>query len=292
VVGPARATSPHPACSAQHCPQRGPLSLAELRVAHARGSPSRRTSPGCLGNWLLLQPSEHFASTEEKPPTTSSIQCLSPSLALAASASAWRGSPAAERRLARNGGLEQFAQRSAQRGRAAPTRRCVCGGPARPARGCVRPPRCSSRARHHCCSLEQRLAASFAVALLSSPRSRVYVALVVAEVSFVYPGLLSVYFMRKSPNPVPNRIVAATRLLSCSCRGRTHIRVCIVCRRGLDDVRLPVDDTRLPPVYLVYTPARARVRAVRTCRCCRLRARSVRAVTVHSRFVAHAIRAH
>jgi hypothetical protein len=44
---------------------------------------------------------------------------------------------------------------------------------------------------------------------------------------------------------------------------------------------------RLPP-----PPARARVRAFRTCRCCRSRARSVRAVTVRSRFVAHAIRAH
>jgi hypothetical protein len=134
----------------------------------------------------------------------------------------------------------------------------------------------------------------FVVALLSSLHSRVYVALVVAEVSFIYPGLLSVYLMRKSPNLVPDRVIVAPRLLLCSCRGRTHIRVCTACRRGLNDVRLPVDDARVPslPVYLIYPPARARVRTVRTCRCCRSRARSVRAVTVHSRFVAQAIRAH
>jgi hypothetical protein len=36
---------------------------------------------------------------------------------------------------------------------------------------------------------------SFVVALLSSLRRRVYVALVVAEVSFVYPGLLPVYLV-------------------------------------------------------------------------------------------------
>jgi hypothetical protein len=226
---------------------------------------------------------------------------------------AWRGSPAAARQLAHSDGLAQFAQRSARRGCAAPARRgllarrpsaaCLRDGPALgtacarrgqlcPRRGRVRLPRCSPRARRHRCSPEQRLTASFVVALLSSPRSRVYVALVVAEVSFVYPGLLFVYFMRKSPNPVPNRVVVAPRLLSCSWRGRTHILVCIACRRGLDDVRLPVDDTRLHssnPINLVYPPARARVRA---CLCCRSRARSVRAVTVHSCFVAHAIRAH
>jgi hypothetical protein len=88
---------PPPSLSAQQRPQCSPLSLAELCVAHARGSPSRRTSPGCLGNWLLLQPSEHFASTEEIPPMTSSIQCLSPSPALAAGAAAWRSSPSAAR---------------------------------------------------------------------------------------------------------------------------------------------------------------------------------------------------
>jgi hypothetical protein len=168
----------------------------------------------------------------------------------------------------RRSGLAQFAQRSARRRRAASARRgqparrlgmarlrdgpalgvaCARRGQLCPRCGCVRPPRCSPRARCHRCSPQQLLATSFVVALLSSPRSRVYVALVVAEVSFVYPGLLSVYFMRKSPNPVPNRVVVATRLLSCSCRGRTHIHVCIVCRQGLDDVRLPVDDTRLPP---------------------------------------------
>jgi hypothetical protein len=89
----------------------------------------------------------------------------------------------------------------------------------------------------------------FVVALLSSLHSRVYFALVVAEVSFVYLGLLSVYFMRKSPNPVPNRVVVALRLLSCSCRGRTHIHVCTTCHRGLDDVRLRRPST---PVYLAY----------------------------------------
>jgi hypothetical protein len=108
-------------------------------------------------------------------------------------------------------------------------------------------PRRSSRARRHRCSPEQCLATEFVVTLLSSLRSRVYVALVVAEVSSVYPGTLSVYLMRKSPNPVPNRIVVAPRLSSCSCRGRTNILVCTTCRRGLDDVRLPVDDTRVPP---------------------------------------------
>jgi hypothetical protein len=94
----------------------------------------------------------------------------------------------------------------------------------------------------------------FVVALLSSLHSRVYVALVVAEVSFIYPGLLSVYLMRKSPNLVPDRVIVAPRLLLCSCRGRTHIRVCTACRRGLNDVRLPVDDARVPslPVYLIY----------------------------------------
>jgi hypothetical protein len=44
---------------------------------------------------------------------------------------------------------------------------------------------------------------------------------------------------------------------------------------------------RLPP-----PPARARVRAFHTCRCCCSRARSVRAVTVRSRFITHAIRTH
>jgi hypothetical protein len=93
------------------------------------------------------------------------------------------------------------------------------------------------------------LQSSVSPRVLSSLRNRVYVALVVTEVSFVYPGLLSVYFMRKLTNPVPNRTVVAPRLSSCSCRDLTHVRVCIACRRGLDDVRLPVDDTRLPPVY-------------------------------------------
>jgi hypothetical protein len=238
---------------------------------------------------------------------TSSIQYLSPSPALAAGAAAWQGSPAAAS-WSSSPSAACGAGTRPQPGGACAVARCGQsargrrGSPARwpgarcdqlcPRRGCVRPPRCSPRARRHRCSPEQRLAASFVVALLSSPRSSVYVALVVAEVSFVYPGLLSVYFIHKSPNPVPNRVVVAPRLLSCSLRGRTHIRVCIACRRGLDDVRLPVDDTRLLPVYLVYTPARVRVRDVRTCRCCRSRARSVRAVTVHSCFVTHAIRAH
>jgi hypothetical protein len=129
---------------------------------------------------------------------------------------------------------------------------CARRGQLCPQRDCMRPPRCSPHARQHRRSPKQRLAASFIVTLLSSLCNRVYIALVVAEVSFVYLGLLSVYFMRKSPNPVPNRVVVALRLLSCSCRGRTHIRVCTACRRGLDDVRLPVDDACLPPVYLFY----------------------------------------
>jgi hypothetical protein len=58
--------------------------------------------------------------------------------------------------------------------------------------------------------------------------------------------------LRKSSNPVPNRIVVAPRLSSCSCRGRTHIRVCTACRRGLDDVHLPVD--RPPSTSSTPTP--------------------------------------
>ena len=65
----------------------------------------------------------------------------------------------------------------------------------------------------------------------------------------------------------------------------------LACRRGLDDVRLPVGNDHLPP-STSSTPPRARVRAVRMCRCCLSRARSVRVVTVHSRYVAHAIRTH
>jgi hypothetical protein len=34
----------------------------------------------------------------------------------------------------------------------------------------------------------------------------------------------------------------------------------IACRRGFDDVCLPVDDARLPPVYLVYPCTCARSR--------------------------------
>jgi hypothetical protein len=93
------------------------------------------------------------------------------------------------------------------------------------------------------------------VPLLSSLHSSVYVALVVAKVSFVYPGLLSVYLMRKSSNPVPNHVVIAPRWLLCPCHRRTHIRVCTVCHRGLDDVCLPVDDSHLSPDYLAYPPA-------------------------------------
>jgi hypothetical protein len=44
------------------------------------------------------------------------------------------------------------------------------------------------RARRHRRLPEQRLAARFIVPLLSSLHSIVYVALVIAEVSFVYPG--------------------------------------------------------------------------------------------------------
>jgi hypothetical protein len=45
-------------------------------------------------------------------------------------------------------------------------------------------------------SPEQHLTVGFVVTLLSSLRSRVYVALVIAEVSLVYPGILSVYRRR------------------------------------------------------------------------------------------------
>jgi hypothetical protein len=128
----------------------------------------------------------------------------------------------------------------------------------------------------------------FVVALLSSLRSRVDVALVVAEVSFVHPSLRSVYLMRKSPNPVLTHVVVAPRLSSCSCRGRTHIRVCTACRQGLDDVRLPIDDIRLPPSTLVY-PLHVHAFAPFThVRCCHSHARSV-SVTVHSRCFARAI---
>jgi hypothetical protein len=71
-----------------------------------------------------------------------------------------------------------------------------------------------------------------------------------------------------------------------------HIRVCTACRQGFDDVRLPVDDVRLPPSTSSTPSAHARVHVVRTCRCCLSRARSVRVVTVHSRYVVHAIRTH
>jgi hypothetical protein len=98
--------------------------------------------------------------------------------------------------------------------------------------------------------------------------------------------------MRKSSNLVPNHVVVAPRLSLCSCRGRTHIRVCTVCRRGLDDVRLPVDDSCLPPLATSSTPlARARFSALRTCRCCRARVRSACAVTVHLRYFARVARA-
>ena len=129
--------------------------------------------------------------------------------------------------------------------------RCGPGAwPAPPARSwhVASPPAQLARLRRRAPSCPiPALAVRFIVPLLSSLHNSVYVALVIAEVSFAYPSLLSVYLMRKSSNPVPNRVVVAPRLLSCSCRGRTHIRVCIACRWGLDDARLPVDDTRLPP---------------------------------------------
>jgi hypothetical protein len=46
----------------------------------------------------------------------------------------------------------------------------------------------------------------------SSLRSRVYVALIAAEMSFVYPGLLSVYFVRRSSNPVPKPVIVLVQL--------------------------------------------------------------------------------
>ena len=146
-------------------------------------------------------------------------------------------------------------------------------------------PRRSPRARRHRRSPEQRLTVRFVVALLSSLRSRVDVALVVAEVSFVYLGILSVYIMRKSPKSVPNRVVVAPRLSSCSCRGRTHIRVCTACRRGLDDVRLPVDDARLPRLPPFFLHVHALEPFARVC-CCRSRARSA-CVTIHSHCFAY-----
>jgi hypothetical protein len=89
VVGPARVTPPSsPSLLSPAAPP--PRSTQPSRAA--RRARSRLAQPphvpGCLGNWLLLQPPEHFASTEEKPPTTSSIQCLSPSPALVAGAAA------------------------------------------------------------------------------------------------------------------------------------------------------------------------------------------------------------
>jgi hypothetical protein len=56
--------------------------------------------------------------------------------------------------------------------------------------------------------------------------------------------------LRKSLNPVSNRIIVAPRLSSCSCLGRTHIRVCIACRQGVDDTRLP------PSTPCTCTPSR------------------------------------
>jgi hypothetical protein len=84
-------------------------------------------------------------------------------------------------------------------------------------------------------------------AWLSSGAANVASSLRVPSVAPAQPtrrdGLLLV---RKSPNLVPNRVVVAPLLSSCLCRGRAHIRVCTTCRRGLDGVRLPVDDARLP----------------------------------------------
>jgi hypothetical protein len=44
------------------------------------------------------------------------------------------------------------------------------------------------------------------------------------------------------------------------------------------------------PSTPVYPPARARVCTIRMCRCCLSRAQFVRVITIHSRYVAHAIR--
>ncbi|XP_023156955.1 pentatricopeptide repeat-containing protein At2g17670 [Zea mays] len=46
----------------------------------------------------------------------------------------------------------------------------------------------------------------------SSLHSRVYVALVAAEMSFVYPGVLSVYFVRRSSNPVSKPVSVLVQL--------------------------------------------------------------------------------
>jgi hypothetical protein len=77
------------------------------------------------------------------------------------------------------------------------------------------------------------------------------------------PGAVSFYSCASRQTRSQNRIVVAPRLSSCSCHGRTHIRVCAACRRDLDNVRLPIDDARLPPSTLPLH--RARVRAIRTC---------------------------
>jgi hypothetical protein len=63
------------------------------------------------------------------------------------------------------------------------------------------------------------------------------------------------------------------------CRGHTHIRECTTCSQSLGDIRLPVDDARLPRL----PPLRMRAFAPFTrAHHCRSRARSV-CVTIHSR---------
>jgi hypothetical protein len=106
---------------------------------------------------------------------------------------------------------------------------------------------------------------------------------------------VGVYPMHGPPRGAICRTMCATAPNTSSQLARTHVRLRVARRRGSDDVRPP--RTRLSaPVYLVYPPpppsTRARVRAIRTCRYCRSRAQSVHVVTVHSRFVAHAIHAH
>ena len=73
---------------------------------------------------------------------------------------------------------------------------------------------------------------------------------------------------------------------------RAVVRVVSCTRSASSGSRRRSSTPRRLPSIPVYPPARARVRAVRTCRCCLSRARSVRVVIVRSGYVAHAIRTH
>jgi hypothetical protein len=79
---------------------------------------------------------------------------------------------------------------------------------------------------------------------------------------------------------------AVVRVVSCTRSASSGSR-----RRSSTSRRRSSTARRLSSIP-VYPPTRARVRAIRTCRCCLSRARTVRVVIVRSRYVAHAIHTH